>query len=328
MLNWMRILFISLACLLVVGACARRQRPTPTPGPTPTAIVYPATWTPDHLPGTMVAPTQTPAPPTRVPDATTLEVLKAIKRTNGLNVYSAHIEMIASSPTVSLLGETPGTPIRVLTMEGNVDRNNSRWAMSGALIGYLTGDASSPLEVRTLDNRAYLLGPLPYLGASEKRWYATPVQVNDQLYGTVGTRSTLGLFADANVSFPTFRTDGAQVLDQRPCTLYRADKAEAGKYYADLDAQTKVFNGSIRRFKDQPTTAELNVWVCDDGYIHKLEMRFEIKCGCTRQDRANFAVDLRLWDMNIIIPVQAPDGAVPLPSPFMFPTRGPDVETS
>lgn len=311
-----------LLTLFVFLGCARRERVTPTPGPTDTPIVYPATYTP------IVPPTKTPRPPTRAPDAETLKVLRSVQGTDSLTVYSAKMEMLVNSPTTSIMGETPGTPIRFLTMEGNVDRGNSRWLLSGALFRSATGSATVPLEMRVVNNEVYLLGPLPALGAMNKGWYSTDITSDGNAYGSVGTKSTLRFFANAGVTLPTFHPDGAEVLDKRPCTIYRADKYETGTYLQAIGAASQFSYGALSQFKENASAGDLNIWSCDDGYIHKMELNFELQCICATRDRVRFQVDIRVWDMNIIIPIQAPNGAVPLPNPYLFPTPAPDTQTS
>lgn len=322
MLSWfMRFSLIALVCLAFIS-CARKQRVTPTPGPTETAVVYPPTFTP------VVPPTKTPPPPTRAPEGATLEVLKGANRTNLLNVYSAHMEMILSSPTRSLMGEPPNTSIRYLTLDGNIDRANSRWQLSGALVGLSSGDPSSPIELRTLGNRGYILGPLPALGANEKRWYSLNVVAEDEIFDTASGKNSIGIFDDAKVTLPTFHSDGAEVLDKRACIIYRADPDELGDYYSRIDANNRFTYDIITLPKTAFSNNRLAVWVCDDGYVHKMSFAFDVQCGCQNKDRVHFEMETRIWDMNIIIPIESPNGAVPLPNPFMFPTPQPDVQTS
>lgn len=316
-----RLAILVLLTLAVFG-CARRTRVTPTPGPTDTPVVYPATYTP------VLPPTKTPRPPTRAPDAETLKVFRAVQSTDGLNVYSAKVEMLVTSPTTSILGETPGTPIRFMTMEGNVDRSNERWLLSGALFRSATGSASIPLEMRVVNSDVYLLGPLPALGATKKSWYTTNIASDGSAYSTLGTRSTIRFFANGGVTLPTFHPDGAEVLDKRNCTIYRADKYETGTYLQALGASSQFSYGALSQFRENAEAGALDIWSCDDGYIHKMEVKFQLQCGCSPQDHVNFQVDIRVWDMNIIIPVQVPNGAVPLPNPYLFPTPAPDTQTS
>jgi hypothetical protein len=313
---------ILLLTLFVVLGCARRERPTPTPGPTDTPVVYPATYTP------VLPPTKTPRPPTRAPDAETLKVLRAVQSTDGLNVYSAKVEMLVTSPTTSILGETPGTPLRFITMEGNVDRGNSRWLLSGALFRTATGSATIPLEMRVVNSDVYLLGPLPALGATKKGWYSTNIASDGNAFRSVGTQSTLRFFANGGVTLPAFHADGAEVLDKHSCTIYRADKYETGTYLQALGAGSQFSYGALSQFRENTSAGDLNIWSCDDGYIHKMELNFELQCTCSTRDRVTFQVDIRVWDMNIIIPVQVPNGALPLPNPYLFPTPAPDTQTS
>ncbi len=320
MLAWfLRLSLIALVCLAFIS-CGRKQRATPTPGATETPLIYPATYTPS------APPTKTPLPPTRAPDGSTLEVLKGANRTNGLNVYSAHIEMLISSPSRSLMGEQPNTPIRFLTLDGNVDRDNSRWQISGALVGLSTGDPANPIEMRTLGERGYLLGPLPHLGANEKRWYSTQLVSESGIFDTAKGRNSIGIFGEAQVTLPTFRTDGAEVLDKRPCTIYRADPKELDEYYAKIGAENRFTYNMFTLPRNGISKGTLSVWVCDDGYVHKMSFAFDIYCSCN--DIVHFQMETRIWDMNIIIPIESPNGAVPLPNPFLFPTPMPDTQTS
>jgi len=312
-----------LVALLLTAACARRERPTPTPGPTPTEIIYPPTWTPEPTIG------PTPAPPTRTPNPATALVLKAIKNTDGLRVYSAEQTITVNSPNTTFFGEPAGKPFTFIHVQGSVHDTNSKWTMNGALIRILTGDPSRSLQIIQVGEKYYIQGPLPLLGATQRQWYYTDSTTSSDLFNSTDTNNRLNLLSSLKAAPPSFAETTKENLDQRTCTHYHSAGKEAGDFLYTIEAERALSNGTLT-YPIDSQTAQLDTWVCDDGYIHRLDIHFTIRCGCPTNNSAQIGLTVHLWDMNIIIPVTAPTNALPLNRRFTYPTPLPinPIQTS
>lgn len=311
--------FVCLVLVFFSAACAHRQLPTPTDGPPPTEIVYPPTWTPEPTQG------PSPLPPTQTPNPGAAAVVKAVKNTDGLNVYSTEVTLTVTSKTVSLYGESPGSPLTLLHMRGSLVNNDGKLEMNGAVISTLTGDTHRPLELVQIGGRDYIQGPLPGLGADQNKWYYADASANSQLAISLNTRLRLDILSSAKSPPPPFNQVGTEKLYGRSCTRYHVEGSDAGKFIAASAAQQELLLGTLNRYPLDVTRGQIDVWACDDGYIHRVDYQMRVLCGCKRNDSIDIGVSLHLWDINIIIPVQAPAGAIPLNKDFSYPTPVPDV---
>ncbi len=313
-------LFLLFPFLLPI-ACARApQTPTEIP-PTPTAIVYPATWTPELTP---LPPTATPRPPTRTPDPATREVYKAFERTEGLTVYHAIMDVRVTDPTDSLSKTIPGAkagePLLVLSMEGRQNQTDSQWQLKGVVMLFLTGNLNDTLEFRTLGDKHYLNGPLPLFGATQDRWYIATKNAQNDLT-TNSPQGLLGEMSNTGTALPTMRAASAEKMDGKACTIYRGDEREAAQFFLAMGER-----GSIKRnlgnLRGDAERGIFNVWVCEDGYVHKLEMGIQLRAPANAAQLTAVEMTIRLNDMNIIVPIQEPQDAIPLPNPFVIPGYG------
>lgn len=316
-----KIFAILLLALCLLNACARApQTPTEIP-PTSTPIVYPATWTPVVTP---LPPTATPRPPTRAPDADTLQVIKSFERTGHLTVYHSTLDIVMTDPTGSLAQQFPNLPregpMLLLSMEGRQNPEASQWKMRGLILAFFNGNPDDEVEFVTAGDMVYLNGPMPLLGATEDRWYALGRSSEHDLTSETTSGFLLDL-SSANSPLPTMHRDGAEEMDGKPCIKYRGDQAEVTNFFLSLDE-----DGTIRRnlsnLEGEPALGYLNLWVCDDGYIHKLEMGMEIFPPEQQGKSITVGFSMRVNDMNIIVPIETPQDAIPLTNPFSIPGFG------
>lgn len=319
-----------LAFVLVLGlnsACARPSRTPTDPPPSPTAIVYPATWTPETTP---LPPTGTPRPPTNTPDPATLQVLKAFERTRDVRVFHATIDIIVNDPSGSLTksfpGVTAGDSVTVLSMEGRQNFEDSSWKIKGLIVMFLSGNPDDQVEFLTIGQRMYLHGPLPMFGAREDRWYYAPKSASRDLADSTPNEFLKDLSGAGN-GIPAMRANGAESLDNKSCVKYSADEREAAQFFQSLNE-----GGSIKRNlgtgQGNLERGVLHVWVCEDGYVHKMEMGIQMRAPEAPNQIAAIGFTVRLNDMNIIVPLQEPKDAIPLPDPFVIPGLSEPAKTA
>lgn len=296
---------LSILCLAI--GCARAE-PTPQgpPPPTATRIVYPATWTP------VLTPTPLPPPPTQTPDANTVQVIKAFERTRGLNVYHVQMDVVVQDPTGSLPGAAPDEPFTVLSMEGRTNQDIQQFVLKGFILSLIGGNPERGIELITVGNKVYLRGPFPYLGAREDRWYVSPRPKNSTLTDSANPQN---VFADFGTdTLPTMRVVKAESLDGKQCTVYHGDERQAVTWFANLDPKGNLAS-ALGRGNSQIEKGILSVTVCEDGYIHAMDLGLVFRVDRSTQS-GSLNLQVRLNDMNIIVPIQEPQDAIPLPKPL------------
>src|SRR5262249_40434954 len=152
--------------------------------------------------------------------------------------------------------------------------------MSGAVIRAVTGDARRPLEILQVGGRDYIQGPLPGLGAAENKWYYEDTGAKSELAISLNTRLRLDILSSAKTSPPPFNDAGTEKLDQRSCTRYHVDGAAAGKFISASTAQQELLLGTMNPYPLDSTRGQIDVWACDDGYIHRVDYQMIMLCGC------------------------------------------------
>jgi len=300
-------LFFVLVLLCLTIGCARAA-PTPQgpPPPTATRIVYPATWTP------VLTPTPLPPTPTQTPDANTVQVIKAFERTRGLNVYHAQMEVVAQDPTGSLQGAAPGEPFAMLSMEGRTNKDIQQFVLKGFILSLIGGDPERGIEFITVGDKVYLRGPFAYLGATQDRWYVSPRPKDSSLTDSANPQNVFADFGTA--ALPTMRVARAETLDGKNCSVYHGDERQSINYFVNLDPKGNLAS-ALGRGNRQIEKGILSVTVCEDGYIHAMDLGLVFRVDGSIQT-GSLNLQLRLNDMNIIVPIQEPQDAIPLPKPL------------
>ena len=66
---------------------------------------------------------------------------------------------------------------------------------------------------------------------------------------------------------------------------------------------------------DSIDRADVNLWVCGDGYVHKYILDYEGHNSKTVTDKGALKINWHVWDVNSpAINIQAPAGAKPMPT--------------
>jgi hypothetical protein len=172
-----------------------------------------------------------------------------------------------------------------------------------------------------LGDRTYIRGPLTFFGAREDRWYVTP-KTESAFTASSAPGSLLTELAASGAGMPAMRAAGQENLDNKACTKYQGDERGATALFAELIEKGQLTQGA-GSFEGMLRRATMNVWVCEDGYVHQFEMGLEIAQNKNPDQIMTLGVSLRLNDLNIIVPLGPPPDAVPLPNPFVLPTPVP-----
>lgn len=304
---------VALAAIAVaLVACGSAPAPAQAPAITlaVTMLIPSATPAPTPVPPTRPAEpamTDTPQPP---PDNT---LQAAILKTIGAASYQVEMAMTGSGqPFAALSEDDPGAEVMLMAISGQHSRQNAAFTLSG-LAAVLLGGGQDGVQVIAADGKTYLRGPAPLLGAIEERWYILPEEQASAARAPVETLQFLGRFADDNAGAFVFDRAGSQELEGRSCEVYTADAAATREALASFGASVLPGAGSLSM-----QAGAFSIWACDDGYVHRLEMNFDLGSTDGENKVIVFRADVRLHDHNAAITIAAPTDAIALDLPGLI----------
>lgn len=253
------------AAAAALAACGSQPAPTaaPTAAPQPTAIpptAVPPTATPVPPTATAVPPTATPIPPTAAPAPKTGSGLinDVIERMSKETPYRMEMTMTAKGlPASAGIGDAP-----FIFAKGEINGKNSHMQMGGVIFSLFTGDPEKPLEMITVGEDTYVKGPAPLFGAPDNKWYTMTGGSS-----SVASNPAAGIFVakgNNQVKDSDFTKSGSETVDGKKCDIYLGSK----------DALQKAYDGLGTSGEDTAKieAGEYKIWICDDGYLHKLSM--------------------------------------------------------
>jgi hypothetical protein len=246
-------------------------------------------------------------------------VLTAFGRTRGLSVYHAQMDVIVTDPAGSLPGAVPGKPFNLLSMDGRVDRDNRQFVLKGFILQFIGSLPDRGIEFITIGDKVYVHGPLPLLGARQDKWYVAPRTTQPTVTDSANPNDFIAGMSE--FSLPTMHVASQERLDNRSCTLYKGDEREAAEWFLNLGQKGGLRN-SLGAWSGQVQRGIMNVSVCDDGYIHKLETGIQVRQGASPTPNATIQINIHLNDMNIIVPIEEPTNAISLGKPLLLPSPG------
>lgn len=290
------------AMAALMAACGSQPAPTSAPQPTavpPTATAVPPTATAVPPTATAVPPTATSVPPTATsaPKPGGSGVIgSVIEKMSKETPYRMEITMTAKGmPAMGAAGDAP-----LLFAKGEVNGKNSRMSMGGLIFSLFTGDPDKAMEMITIGEDVYVKGPAPLFGAPDSKWYtmtggssSAPSNPAAGIFGKDGTE----------VKDSDFAKTGSESVDGKKCDIYTGNKEALQKAYDGMGA------GGESNTKIEP--GEYKLWICDDGYAHKLLMT--LKTDFTGSGAMmDLNITARMYDFGANIKVERP--ANPLPS--------------
>ncbi|MGQ9903300.1 MAG: hypothetical protein ACUVRU_02965 [Anaerolineae bacterium] len=307
----------ALAAIAVsLVACASAPAPAQSPSITLAVTMLIPTATPAPPTDTPAPPTSTPAPAItstpEVPSDNTLQA--AILKTNAA---SYQIEMVmtgSGQPFAALSGDDQNTEVTLMAITGQHSRQNAAFTMSG-LATALLGAGQDGAQVIAADGKTYLRGPAPLLGALEERWYILPDEQASMVQAPADMLQFLRRFAEDNTGEFEFAFDpeGSQEFEGQSCEVYIADVPATREALDSFGANIVPGAGSLSM-----QAGEFRIWICDDGFVHRLQMNFELSSADGERKVILFKGDVRLRDHGASIEISAPADAIALDLPGLM----------
>lgn len=303
------------AITISLVACASAPAPAQSPAITLAVTLLIPTATP-------APPTDTPAPPTSTPEPAITDTPEAppdntlqaaILRTSAAESYQIEMVMTGSGqPFTVLSGDDQDTEVTLMAITGQHSRQNAAFTMSG-LATVLLGGGHDDVQVIAADGKTYLRGPAPLLGAIEERWYILPDEQASMVQAPVDTLQFLRRFAGNNADEFGFEREGSREFEGQSCEVYIADGPATREALDSFGADIVPGAGSLSM-----QAGEFRIWICDDGFVHRLQMNFELSSADGEHKVVLFEGDVRLRDHGASIEISAPADAIALNLPGLM----------
>ena len=232
----------------------------------------------------------------------------ALTKAKAANKYRVEFSMAFGGTQNGTYKETP-----FVAFSGEIDGTNSHIISNGGLIStMMTGSETGKIEITDVGGTEYMKGASSLMGVIKldpNTWY-------------IATDKTASSFTDfakpdefsswtGSTNSSDFKKTRSESLDGQNCDVYLYDmKSVKSAALVGLlgSAQDKSGFDSIDR-------ADINLWVCGDGYVHKYILDYEGHNSKTVTDKAALKMNWHVWDVNNpSINIQAPSGAKPMPT--------------
>ena len=211
-----------------------------------------------------------------------------------------------------VFGATEGgkyTETAFIELSGVVDGKNNHFKSKGGLLSMLSAGGTT-FEFIEADGKSYMKGFPAIAGMFDPNtWY-----IQKDASGTSGFQDFAkpdyygGFTGDTKPG--DFKKVRAEVVDAQPCDVYN---------YDFKSVQNAAIIGLLGSAKDKQDfsaidKAEINVWLCADGFVHKYTMEYSGHDQKNPNEKAAMKMNAHMWDFNSpAIRVTAPAGAKPMP---------------
>jgi hypothetical protein len=292
----------------IAGLTNQTQGFSPQGGDTTLPVQLP-TAAPAGGPAPTTAPGGGPVP-TKAPSASTSgnPFLDALTKAKGATKYRVDFSMAFGGTQNGTYKETP-----FVAFSGEIDGTNSHIISNGGFLSsMMTGSETGKIEITEFGGTEYMKGASSFMGVIKldpNTWY-------------ISTSPTANSFTDfakpdefsswtGSTNAGDFSKTRSESLDGQNCDVYLYDmKSVKNAALLGLlgSAQDKSGFDAIDR-------ADVNLWVCGDGYVHKYILDYEGHNSKTVTDKAALKMNWHVWDVNSpTISVKAPTGAKPMPT--------------
>jgi hypothetical protein len=279
------------------------EQPGSTQAAPPTAIIA-ATATPSVA--TVTVPT---AAPSLKEPAKPSALFSAMQKFAAIKSYRAELEMKGKG-WLGLSGDdTKPDPETVLfNLKGDFKGAEGHYTLKGFLTTLLGVDVGKGIEAMLVGDKAYVLGPISLLGATEDKWYVLESDQSEAVTPPFQVNDFLISLGNSNADLSTFKKTGTETVDAKKCDVYSGDASEAKKAVAALNP------GALPGVDDLSaiSAADVKFSMCDDGFIHKVLLNV-ITLGKDKPDeKTEFNVTMHVYDFNANVTISAPANPLPL----------------
>ena len=289
---------------LVLAACsagttpALPQESTATVAP-PTATTAPATPTPATEPTVADNAGETL-------DSSALGA--ALTKFASASAYRAEMEMKGKGAIGVSTDDSNGEETSLFTLNGDFKGADGHYTLKGFLSSLLGVEPTTGVEAMIVGGKGYVHGPINLLGATEDKWYVLEGAQSQAINPPFDVSSYLGALSNSDVQLNNFKSAGNETVDGQNCQIFSGDKTEAAKALTALNAGMMPSAEDLANIDN--ATAKFSL--CDDGYIHSIQLALDTSAKDNADTKASFSVNIHMYDFNASISIAAPEDASPL----------------
>ncbi len=190
---------------------------------------------------------------------------------------------------------------------GEVDGKNTHLVSKGGFLAMLGGD-NATIEIIEAGGKSYMKGVSMFGMTDPKVWYIQKDSSTTSGFEDFTKPDYFSGFTSDNKA--DYKKVGTESVDGQSCDVYLYDvKSLQNAALIGLlgSAQDKSDFSAIDK-------AEMKVWLCGDGYVHKFTMDYEGHDSTNAAQKGAMKMNMHFWDFNNpTISVQPPKDAKPMP---------------
>lgn len=234
--------------------------------------------------------------------------LDALTKAKGATKYQIDFSMAFGGMEKGKYQESP-----FMSFSGKVDGDNSDVFLNGGLLSSLyTTSGNGKVEILDAGGTEYLKGASSLMGVIKldpNTWYISN-QKSASSFKDIAKPDQVSTWTSGG-KLSDFQKVRSESLDNQSCDVYLYDlKSVKNAALVGLlgSSQSKSNFDAIDK-------AEVNLWVCGDGYLHKYNLDYEGHSSADATQKGALKMSWHVWDVNgSDISVQAPSGAKPMPT--------------
>jgi len=155
------------------------------------------------------------------------------------------------------------------------------------------------------------LGGIP--GVDPTQWYRFPKELGNVTRDAPSIKSLLTDLKFEDFHHANFASSGSESLDGQPCKIWSAQNAKLAQGFLGI-ANSSEASSQLQALDN----AEFQVWVCADGYLHRITGLAQGHNPNAINNKASVQLTLRIFAQNADVKITPPSNA----QDFQLPVQG------
>lgn len=247
-------------------------------------------------------PTQAALPKFTMPAETAPSALLRPEISNAF-LKTQQVENVRYEITSQVSFMRNGQPVQQpgLSARGEERGQDRHLAISGVM--NTTGTIIT-YEFITLDGVTFAKGLSGLPGINPVQWYRMGKELGDVTRDAPSVKTLLADLQIQDFQRTVFEPGATDKLDNLDCTVWMAQNPKLGQGFIGI-ANSREAAAQLK----QVDHAEFKLWICTDGYIHKIAGQVTGHNPDTPQDKASVTLTFLIFDQNTPITITAPANA-------------------
>lgn len=232
----------------------------------------------------------------------------ALTKAKTATKYRVEFSMIFGGMESGKYKESP-----FIAFNGEIDGTNSHIVSSGGLLSSLyTGSETGKVEITNAGGAEYIKGASSLMGVIKldpNTWYISN-EKNASSFADFAKPDEFSSWTGSS-NLTDFKKTRSESMDGQSCDVYLYDMKSLKNA-----ALTGLLGSSGNKADfDSIDRADINLWLCGDGYVHKYVLDYEGHSSKDTTQKGALKMNWHVWDVNSpLINIQAPAGAKPMPT--------------